>query len=106
MHPFTFSAWHLWTFSTLSGQLSQWQTPATHNKYSCFYEAGRGGGELPPRYTGRVAFTFSPTQDATIMLNDTRAQTAAITSAADKSGPDTTTSNIGVIQLIVFCTTI
>ncbi|XP_060109161.1 immunoglobulin superfamily member 11-like [Heteronotia binoei] len=58
--------------------------------------------ESVSRYTGRVSFAFSPTQSATIVLNDTRSSDSGTYQCSVMNPPDTTMPNIGVIQLTVF----
>nr|XP_020665927.1 V-set and immunoglobulin domain-containing protein 2-like [Pogona vitticeps] len=53
-------------------------------------------------YTGRVAFAFSPTKSATIILNDTRGLDSGIYQCSVTNPPDTSTPNIGVVRLTVF----
>ena len=55
-------------------------------------------------YTGRVAFAFSPTKSATIILNDTRGLDSGIYQCSVTNPPDTSTPNIGVVRLTVFGT--
>ncbi|KAL8183982.1 UNVERIFIED_CONTAM: hypothetical protein K2H54_002831 [Gekko kuhli] len=58
--------------------------------------------ESVSHYTGRVAFAFSPTRSATIILNDTRSSDSGTYQCSVMNPPDTATPNIGVIQLTVF----
>ncbi|KAJ7307527.1 hypothetical protein JRQ81_009552 [Phrynocephalus forsythii] len=53
-------------------------------------------------YTGRVAFAFSPTQSATIVLNDTRGLDSGTYQCSVTNPPDTSTPNVGVVRLTVF----
>ncbi|XP_077182535.1 immunoglobulin superfamily member 11-like isoform X2 [Paroedura picta] len=58
--------------------------------------------ESVSHYTGRVGFAFSPTWSATLLLNDTRSTDSGTYQCSVMNPPDTSTPNIGVIQLTVF----
>nr|XP_056709789.1 immunoglobulin superfamily member 11-like [Euleptes europaea] len=58
--------------------------------------------ESVSRYTGRVGFAFSPTQSATLILNDTRGSDSGTYQCSVMNPPDAATPNIGVLQLTVF----
>ncbi|XP_042295803.1 immunoglobulin superfamily member 11-like isoform X2 [Sceloporus undulatus] len=53
-------------------------------------------------YAGRVAFAFSPSKSATIVLNDTRGTDSGRYQCSVINPPDAAVPNIGVVQLTVF----